>query len=148
MARLALIVHWRLTDVTFGCALGWMVTLATGLSLHVRNVRLDRPVCFSEHDAQTRLRRRAALSALTLYIRISCRMNAEAKHVVEFLLRHMNNDWVTFHTLPVVLSCSAREPDKETTSHLMSQDKRQKKEASSIEDELLGYRLMVSGGQE
>lgn len=51
-------------------------------------------------------------------------------------------------TLLVVLSCSTHNSDEEMSAHLMIQDKRQKKEASSIEDELLGYTLMVSGGRE
>lgn len=46
------------------------------------------------------------------------------------------------------LSSRAHNSDGEMPSHLMIRGKRQKKDASSIEEELLSYRLLVSGGVE
>lgn len=54
---------------------------------------------------------------------------------------------VLFHDLCVRLMCRTHLADDELSSELMVQDKRQKQEASSIEEELLiSHRLLVSGG--
>lgn len=54
---------------------------------------------------------------------------------------------VVFHYLCVRLMCRTHLADDELSSELMVQDKRQKQEASSIEEELLlSHRLLVSKG--
>lgn len=69
-------------------------------------------------------------------------VNSLTEHLVEFIILHV------LQSLPSVRrTCRTHNPDDEEASNLMIQDKRQKQDASSLEEEL-HYRLLVSNRRE